>query len=184
MDAKLRIIAGPLSGQLIQVPRGKLLIGRAADCDLRPSSPFVSAHHCVFLLDEFTLRIRDLGSKNGTTVNGRRMGTSPIIVFHDDLVAIGDLCFLIDLSESYSQTSLPVLPSALRGTDVFEGDTVQAEIAGASPPASSASAPVPLDSVPLGSASSAASPPVPPPTGSASTDSHALSASPAQNPTE
>ena len=42
MNAKLSMVGGPASGQTIQIPRGKLLIGRAEDCDVRPESEFVS----------------------------------------------------------------------------------------------------------------------------------------------
>ena len=87
IDAKLRVVGGPFFGQTIQLPRGKLLIGRAEDCDVRPNSEFVSGYHCVLLLDDFTLRIRDLGSKNGTIVNGHRVGTSAVILLQDDLIA-------------------------------------------------------------------------------------------------
>ena len=77
----------------------KLLIGREEDCHLRPESEFVSRHHCVLLLDEYTLRIRDLGSKNGTFVNGRRIGTSETILLHDDMISIGEMIGQIDLSQ-------------------------------------------------------------------------------------
>ena len=75
MDAKLRVVKGPFSGRTIRVPQGKLLIGREKDCQLRLDSNSVSRHHCVLLLDEYALRIRDLGSKNGTIVNGTRIGS-------------------------------------------------------------------------------------------------------------
>src|ERR1700677_1808692 len=98
MDAKLRVLGGPCSGKTVRVPRGKLVIGRAEGCDLRLSSEFVSSHHCVLLLDDYTLRIRDLGSKNGTFVNGRRVGTSVTILLHDDTISVGELTALIDLT--------------------------------------------------------------------------------------
>jgi predicted component of type VI protein secretion system len=134
MEAKLRIIAGPFPGETIQVSAGKLLVGRAPDCDVHAKSEFVSGHHCLFLLDEQTFRIRDLGSKNGTLVNGRRIGTIPVNLAHDDIVSIGDIYFLVDLKHAtaatapgQSQTGSPALPSALQGTAVFSGDTVQAK---------------------------------------------------------
>lgn len=79
MDAKLRVI-GPITEQAIQMPRGKLLIGRAEDCDFRLNSEVISGYHCVLLLDDYTLRIRDLASKNGTRVNGRPIGTGSTIL--------------------------------------------------------------------------------------------------------
>jgi|HubBroStandDraft_6_1064221.scaffolds.fasta_scaffold10521_2 pSer/pThr/pTyr-binding forkhead associated (FHA) protein len=141
IDAKLRVVGGPFFGQTIQLPRGKLLIGRAEDCDVRPNSEFVSGYHCVLLLDDFTLRIRDLGSKNGTIVNGHRVGTSAVILLQDDLIAIGDMNILVDFAparaEVDSADSTNRLPTALEGTGIFEGDTLEAEIPRAiQPPAS------------------------------------------------
>ena len=124
----------------MRVPRPKLLIGRAQDCDLRPDSEFVSGYHCVLLLDDYTLRIRDLGSKNGTMVNGRRLGTGATILLHDDMVAIGEMIFLVDLSPTAAQASSAapetqpaVSPMALGGTGLFEGDTVAATIPNVAP---------------------------------------------------
>jgi pSer/pThr/pTyr-binding forkhead associated (FHA) protein len=97
LDAKLRVVSGTWAGQTIQIPRGKLLIGRAEDCDVRPDSDFVSGYHCVLILDDYTLRIRDLGSKNGTFVNSRQVGTGTTILLHDDMIAIGEMNIIVDL---------------------------------------------------------------------------------------
>ena len=150
MDAKLRVVGGRFSGHTIQVSRGKLLIGRAEDCDLRPESEFVSGYHCVLLLDEYTLRVRDLCSKNGTLVNGRRIGTGVTILLHDDMVSIGELNILVDLSPATEtapadSAAVPSSRRALEGTGVFEGDTVQAEIVNVFPPPSPARAPAPTN---------------------------------------
>ena len=150
MDAKLRVVGGRFSGHTIQVARGKLLIGRAEDCDLRPESEFVSGYHCVLLRDEYTLRVRDLGSKNGTLVNGRRIGTGVTILLHDDMVSIGELNILVDLSRATKtapadSAEVPSSRSALEGTGVFEGDTLQAEIVDVFPPPSPATTPAPTN---------------------------------------
>jgi predicted component of type VI protein secretion system len=140
MDARLTVISGPFSGQKMRVPRPKLLIGRAEDCDLRPDCEFVSGHHCVLLLDDYTLRIRDLGSKNGTLVNGRRIGTSTKILLHDDMVAVGGMGFLVDLSQASPAdpaTQPGISPTALDGP-VVAGDTLEAAIPSMAPPLASA----------------------------------------------
>jgi pSer/pThr/pTyr-binding forkhead associated (FHA) protein len=53
-------------------------LGRADDCLVRvPNSLFyqdVSRHHCQFEVDPPEVRVRDLGSRNGTFVNGRLIG--------------------------------------------------------------------------------------------------------------
>jgi predicted component of type VI protein secretion system len=133
MDARLRILSGPHSGETVEIRRGKLLIGREEDCHLRPDSEFVSRHHCVLLLDDYTLRIRDLGSKNGTFVNGRRVGTSETILLHDDMISIGEMIGQIDLAPvpvrqpTGSPREEGVGQPAMHGTGFFDGDTVQSE---------------------------------------------------------
>jgi hypothetical protein len=97
MNAAMKVLSGSLSGQSVRIPR-KLLIGRAEDCDLRLESDFVSNYHCILLLDKYTLQLRDLGSKNGTLVNGCRVGTSAIILLHNDTISIGEVTLLIDLT--------------------------------------------------------------------------------------
>jgi hypothetical protein len=130
MDAKLRVLKGPFSGETIQIQPGKLLIGREEDCKLRLDGNLVSPHHCVLLLDEYTLRIRDLGSKSGTIVNGKRIGKHELILLHDDTVSIAQLTFRIDLSQATDHLEIPAaeaqsfVPNALDETGLFDGDTV------------------------------------------------------------
>jgi predicted component of type VI protein secretion system len=141
MDARLRVLSGPHASETIEIRRGKLLIGREEDCHLRPESEFVSRHHCVLLLDDYTLRIRDLGSKNGTFVNGRRIGTSETILLHDDMISIGEMIGQIDLTQpgvvlpTRDPHEQPAGEAALHGTGFFEGDTVQAQSPQAQSPA-------------------------------------------------
>ena len=53
-------------------------IGRAADCLLRLPCDLahldVSRHHCLLDIDPPRIRVQDLGSRNGTFVNGRLIG--------------------------------------------------------------------------------------------------------------
>src|SRR5262245_32073579 len=54
------------------------LIGRGPDCDLQlPSEEdymVVSRHHCRLEIDPPHVRVRDLGSRNGTRINGMQIG--------------------------------------------------------------------------------------------------------------
>ena len=51
-----------------------MVVGRARDCELRVPLPCVSRRHCRLEIDgRGTVWVRDLGSLNGTWVNGRRV---------------------------------------------------------------------------------------------------------------
>jgi predicted component of type VI protein secretion system len=145
MDAKLRVLSGPHAGETIDVINGKLLVGREEDCHLRPDSEFVSRHHCVLLLDEYTLRVRDLGSKNGTFVNGRRIGISETILLHDDMISIGEMICQVDLAQSAPPSLIETAGASfemLHGTGVYDGDTVQAADSVVKPPGAASPPPV------------------------------------------
>ena len=98
MEACLSVQAGPLAGTVVTIPRGRLLIGRALDCDVRLDDHQVSRHHCVLTFDGRELRIRDLGSSGGTRVNKQRIGLCQIVLHHKDLVSIADTVFQADLA--------------------------------------------------------------------------------------
>ena len=53
--------------------REQVLIGRDRSCALRLDDPTVSRRHCLIAGGEVA-RVRDLGSLNGTFVNGQRVG--------------------------------------------------------------------------------------------------------------
>jgi ABC-type multidrug transport system ATPase subunit/pSer/pThr/pTyr-binding forkhead associated (FHA) protein len=55
---------------------GTLIMGRSASCDLRLDYPMVSSRHARLIIRDGTLTIADLGSANGTFVNGRRIQRS------------------------------------------------------------------------------------------------------------
>jgi ABC-type multidrug transport system ATPase subunit/pSer/pThr/pTyr-binding forkhead associated (FHA) protein len=56
----------------------RLSIGRASDNDLRINAPEVSSHHAALVMTNEGLLIEDLGSTNGTFVDGRRIASSPV----------------------------------------------------------------------------------------------------------
>jgi pSer/pThr/pTyr-binding forkhead associated (FHA) protein len=55
--------------------RAACLVGRARDCDLRVGDDrTVSRYHCLFDIDAPLVSVCDLGSRNGTYVNGEKIG--------------------------------------------------------------------------------------------------------------
>jgi|SRR3984957_545649 len=93
---ELQIVGGSCTGQRIRLDFHHFVVGAERDCNLRPLSPSLSRHHCVFKKDEYSLRVRDLGSANGTFVNGRRIFSEAILKPGDE-VRIADVTFHVYL---------------------------------------------------------------------------------------
>jgi EAL domain-containing protein (putative c-di-GMP-specific phosphodiesterase class I) len=89
-----------LSGQLkedepvrtIRINSSPFSIGRRNGTALTIDSPSVSGRHAELMLEDGNLFVRDLGSTNGTFVNGMRI-SSPCKVKHGDLVQFAQIVF-------------------------------------------------------------------------------------------
>jgi pSer/pThr/pTyr-binding forkhead associated (FHA) protein len=71
----LRVRSGALPPRAYAfVGRTRCVIGRGSDCGLQVPASEVSRHHCLLEIDAPHVHIRDLGSRNGTFVNGVSIG--------------------------------------------------------------------------------------------------------------
>ena len=106
LKAELKVTGGKHAGQVIPLTRHRFIIGRGEDCQLRPASEQVSRHHCAFTVDDFTVRLRDLGSTNGTFLNGERI-RGEVMLKSGDHVRVGSLNFevVIPSGEEAEQVS-------------------------------------------------------------------------------
>ena len=111
MRSELKVIGGKQHGTVIPFSTNKFLVGREEDCHLRPNSESISRHHCVFTIDDFGVHLRDLGSTNGTLVNGQRI-QGQVELRPRDRITIGKLEFEIIIHET-SQVQLPEAASEL-----------------------------------------------------------------------
>src|SRR4051812_29289610 len=66
-------------GNAIEIARDMTLVGRKDDCDLRLDHKGVSKLHCVIVKTDGLLLVRDLGSTNGTRVNGQRIRRAALL---------------------------------------------------------------------------------------------------------
>ena len=72
MEAHLLVVGGKANKSEIklQLPT---IIGRSRDADLTMAHPMVSRQHCELYEESGLLKIRDLGSLNGTFVDGEQI---------------------------------------------------------------------------------------------------------------
>ncbi len=86
----------PVSGQYrlkigartLKLPEGTLDVGRMADCWLTLDDDLASRYHARFHVSPTEVEVEDLGSRNGTYVNGERL-SGKVALHHADKVRIG-----------------------------------------------------------------------------------------------
>jgi pSer/pThr/pTyr-binding forkhead associated (FHA) protein len=82
-------------GEAIEIIKDLTLVGRKEDCDLRLDHKSISKLHCVIVKTDGLLLLRDLGSTNGTRVNGQRIRRAALLP--NDQVMIAGFKFRVSL---------------------------------------------------------------------------------------
>ncbi|MFE0802062.1 FHA domain-containing protein [Streptomyces sp. NPDC058812] len=89
--AQLHVVAGPDAGGVHLLHGGQIQLGRSADADVALDDPDVSRMHCaVTVASDGHVSVADLGSTNGTTLDGTRVGTRPVRFVPGALLRIGE----------------------------------------------------------------------------------------------
>ena len=90
MQIRLKVVKGKPRGHCLAFPIGEFMIGRGPECDVRPNSDLVSRQHCLLHITDESATIRDLGSMNGTLVNGQLVSDARVLTT-GDTIQIGPL---------------------------------------------------------------------------------------------
>ncbi|MCZ4612284.1 FHA domain-containing protein, partial [Streptomyces sp. Lzd4kr] len=88
---QLHVVAGPDAGGVHLLHGGEIRIGRSADADVPLDDPDVSRLHCaVTVATDGRVSVADLGSTNGTTLDGARLTTRQVRFAPGALLRIGE----------------------------------------------------------------------------------------------
>ncbi|MFE0038905.1 FHA domain-containing protein [Streptomyces sp. NPDC059015] len=88
---QLHVIAGPDAGGVHLLHEGRIRIGRAAEADVPLDDPDVSRLHCeVTVAEDGGVTVADLGSTNGTTLDGTEVGRRPVRLGPGALLRVGE----------------------------------------------------------------------------------------------
>ncbi|MFJ3158708.1 FHA domain-containing protein [Streptomyces kanasensis] len=89
--ARLHVVAGPDAGGVHLLHPGDVRVGRSADADVPLDDPDVSRLHCVVRVgDDGRVAVADLGSTNGTTLDGKPVGDRPVRLVPGALLRVGE----------------------------------------------------------------------------------------------
>lgn len=125
MVTKLIVASGKSAGRAIAIKRNKLLIGRAEECDVRPLSEEVSRRHCAVIVGPADAWVEDLGSRNGTFVNGTRIEARTKLA-DGDLIRVGSLELRVSQQEpAAAKVSGDDVSRLLMADDAANGDTTR-----------------------------------------------------------
>ncbi|MEV5869179.1 FHA domain-containing protein [Streptomyces tendae] len=91
VPAQLHVVAGPDAGGVHLLHGGQIRLGRSADADVALDDPDVSRMHCAVTVGpDARVSVADLGSTNGTTLDGARVGDRPVRFAPGALLRIGE----------------------------------------------------------------------------------------------
>ena len=95
MNVSLVMVKGDGSKKEAPITKLPVVIGRDEGVKFRIPTPAVSRKHCELLDDDGELVIKDLGSSNGTYVNGKRIKQTELSP--GDLLAVGGIVFVVKI---------------------------------------------------------------------------------------
>ncbi|MFT3700442.1 MAG: SpoIIE family protein phosphatase [Kofleriaceae bacterium] len=97
----LIFLAGPIAGRRYKLGEGEYVIGRRSDCQIFVPDMRVSRQHARLWRDGETWSLEDLGSNNGTYINGIRLQSSTQLK-HDDEITIANNKIRVEATEPAS----------------------------------------------------------------------------------
>ncbi|RSS79623.1 FtsK/SpoIIIE domain-containing protein [Streptomyces sp. WAC06614] len=107
--AELHVVAGPDAGGVHLLHPGAIRIGRSAEADVPLDDPDVSRLHCaVTVTEDGRVTVADLGSTNGTTLDGARLGPAPAPFAVGSLLRTGEST--LRLAPPAHTAPLPLIP--------------------------------------------------------------------------
>ena len=115
MIVTLRVVAGPQMGRVFTFEQhDTFLIGRSEDSHFcLPQDRFFSRHHCILEIAPPQIFLRDLGSTNGTFVNGIRVETAHLK--SGDRIQGGETVLEAEIrSDNYNAQS--IVPQSIQAT--------------------------------------------------------------------
>jgi eukaryotic-like serine/threonine-protein kinase len=125
----LKTVTGEQAGrEFVCAGRSQFVVGRSRSCAVQlPDDPTVSRHHCLLDLGRSSVRVQDLGSKNGTFLNGDSIGQrdaargedvthidlAPLTLRSGDELRVGHNVFVVEVHQTAEATTFAPADSSV-----------------------------------------------------------------------
>lgn len=136
MDIKLIIFRPDGTKKVVPLTPGTYVMGRHENATLRVPLPSVSREHCELQVDARGLKVRDLGSSNGTFCNSQRVREAGLNA--GDILGVGELQIVVQIDGRPSEPSIksagaPALGAsgASQGSSIMDAPPVLGGASGA-----------------------------------------------------
>ncbi len=125
-DQKLQVEvrAGPLAGSSFPLESGWLHIGRDPECAIVLAEPDVSSEHASVKALGDVAEIRDLGSRNGTFVNGERISRATLLELGDEFQIGSSVFAVVPISQAAAATVARSVPAPVQATAAGGGSGI------------------------------------------------------------
>ena len=104
---QLHAVAGPDTGLVHDLPPGRHRLGRAGNADIPVDDPSLSREHAEITVSGRTVTVCDLGSTNGTCVDGIPVGSDPVPLAAGVALQTGDSQWRLRTPEGMPAASRP-----------------------------------------------------------------------------
>ncbi|WP_020473509.1 FHA domain-containing protein [Zavarzinella formosa] len=113
----MRVRLVPMDGgSPVEIEKDLIVVGRREDCDVLLDHKSISKQHCVIVKNDGLLLIRDLGSTNGTRVNGQRVRRAALLP--NDQLFIASLRYTVQVAHDDEPLSPNEYTQQLDGRDL------------------------------------------------------------------
>jgi len=102
--------AGPNPGKAFTLSKNEIVIGRDVNADVVINTAEVSRRHSRLHLDAGVYIIEDLGSTNGTFINGQRL-TTPVPLRSGDTIMLGEAATLVYEASQFDSGATMIAPA-------------------------------------------------------------------------
>jgi hypothetical protein len=122
---RLVMRSGPAAGTIFSLDKNEIFIGRDLNNDIVINDPEVSRRHARMYIQGANFVLEDLGSTNGTTVNGQRL-MGPYILRPGELIIFGEHISLVfepaqpDLDATIASVAPRVMPTVQVSNPVYQ----------------------------------------------------------------